>query len=91
MANKNDLIAAVAERTGTSKAAAAEAVVATFDVITAALKSGDEVKIIGFGNFSVAARAASEGRNPRTGETIQIAASVGVKISAGSKLKAAAK
>lgn len=87
MANKNDLIAAVAERTGISKAAAAEAVDATFDVITAALKSGDEVKIIGFGNFSVAARAASEGRNPRTGETIQIAASKTPKFKAGKGLK----
>jgi DNA-binding protein HU-beta len=87
MANKNDLIAAVAERTGMSKAAAAEAVDATFDVITAALKSGDEVKIIGFGNFSVAARAASEGRNPRTGETIQIAASKTPKFKAGKGLK----
>jgi DNA-binding protein HU-beta len=73
--NKNDLIATVAERTGLSKTGAGEAVEATFDAITKALKAGDEVKIIGFGNFTVSTRAASTGRNPRTGETIQIAAS----------------
>ena len=57
--NKNDLIAAVAEATGMSKAGAGQAVDATFDAITSSLKSGTEVKIIGFGNFSVAKRAAS--------------------------------
>lgn len=85
--NKNDLIAAVAKETGLSKAAAGEAVDATFDSITAALKKGDEVKIIGFGNFSVAKRAASTGRNPRTGETIKIAASKAPKFRAGKGLK----
>ena len=85
--NKNDLIATVAERTGMSKAGAGEAVEATFDAITKALKSGDEVKIIGFGNFTVAKRAASTGRNPRTGETINIAASKSPKFKAGKGLK----
>jgi DNA-binding protein HU-beta len=85
--NKNDLIATVAERTGLSKTGAGEAVEATFDVITKALKAGDEVKIIGFGNFTVSTRAASTGRNPRTGETIQIAASKSPKFKAGKGLK----
>jgi DNA-binding protein HU-beta len=85
--NKNDLIAAVAERAGLSKASAGQAVDATFDAITAALKSGQEVKVIGFGNFSVARRAASMGRNPRTGEAISIAASNTPKFKAGKGLK----
>jgi DNA-binding protein HU-beta len=85
--NKNDLIATVAERTGLSKTGAGEAVEATFDAITKALKAGDEVKIIGFGNFTVSKRAASTGRNPRTGETIQIAASKSPKFKAGKGLK----
>ncbi|MGD9740026.1 MAG: HU family DNA-binding protein [Bauldia sp.] len=85
--NKNDVIAAVAEKTGMSKAAAGEAVDATFDVITAALKGGDEVKIIGFGSFAVAKRAASMGRNPRTGASIRIEASKTPKFKAGKGLK----
>jgi DNA-binding protein HU-beta len=85
--NKNDVVAAVADRTGMSKAAAAQAVDATFDVITASLKMGDEVKIIGFGSFNVAKRAASQGRNPRTGESIKIAASKTPKFKAGKGLK----
>lgn len=85
--NKNDLIAAVADSTGMSKANAGQAVDATFDAITNALKAGDEVKVIGFGNFTVAKRAASTGRNPRTGETIQIAASKTPKFRAGKGLK----
>jgi len=85
--NKNDLIAAVAEKTGLTKAQAGEAVDATLDVITEALKDGAEVRIIGFGNFSVTERAASEGRNPRTGDTIQIPASKAPKFKAGKGLK----
>lgn len=85
--NKNDVIAAVADKTGMSKAAAGEAVDATFDVITDALKGGDEVKIIGFGSFSVAKRAALMGRNPRTGASIKIAASKTPKFKAGKGLK----
>lgn len=85
--NKNDLIAAVAEKTGLTKAQAGEAVDAVLDAITGTLKSGDEVRIIGFGNFSVSERAASEGRNPRTGETIQIPASKTPKFKAGKGLK----
>ena len=65
--NKNELIAEVANGTGLSKSQAGEAVEATLDSITKALKKGDEVRLIGFGTFSVSKRAASEGRDPRTG------------------------
>ena len=85
--NKNELIAQVADKTGLTKAAAGEAVDATFDAISSALKGGEEVRIIGFGNFAVTERAASEGRNPRTGETIQIPASKTPKFKAGKGLK----
>jgi DNA-binding protein HU-beta len=85
--NKSDLIAAVANATGTSKADAGSTVDATFDAIANALKSGDSVQLVGFGNFSVADRAAREGRNPSTGETIQIAASKAPKFKAGKGLK----
>ncbi len=85
--NKNDLIAAVAEKTGLSKAQAGEAVEASIEAVTETLQSGGEVRIIGFGNFSVSERAATEGRNPRTGETIQIPASKTPKFKAGKALK----
>ncbi len=85
--NKNDLVAAVAQATDSSKADAAQAVDSVLNAITGALKSGDGVQLVGFGNFSVAARAARQGRNPRTGETIQIAASKQPKFKAGKALK----
>jgi DNA-binding protein HU-beta len=85
--NKTDLADAVAQATDTSKADAANAVDAVLDTITDALKSGDGVQLIGFGNFSVSDRAARQGRNPRTGETIQIAASKQPKFKAGKALK----
>lgn len=85
--NKNDLIAAVAERSELSKADAAKAVEGVFDAITSALKAGDEVRLIGFGTFAVAHRAASEGRNPRTGEAISIPASNQPKFKPGKVLK----
>ncbi len=85
--NKQDLIAAVADSAGLTKAAAAKAVDAIFDAITETLKSGDEVRLVGFGSFSVSERAATTGRNPRTGEAIQIAASKNPKFSAGKALK----
>ena len=85
--NKTDLVDAVAQATDTSKADAANAVDAVLDTITDALKSGDGVQLIGFGNFSVSDRAARQGRNPRTGETIQIAASKQPKFKAGKALK----
>ncbi|MBT5239602.1 MAG: HU family DNA-binding protein [Rhodospirillaceae bacterium] len=85
--NKNDLIAAVADGTGLTKADAAKSVDSVFDTITASLKSGGEVRLVGFGTFSVADRRASEGRNPRTGEKIQIPASKQPKFKAGKGLK----
>ena len=87
--NKNDLISAVADGSGLSKADAGRAVDSVFAAIEGALKSGDEVRIVGFGSFSVAHRAASTGRIPRTGEAIQIAASKQPKFKAGAPLKAA--
>ena len=85
--NKNDLIAAVAESTGLSKADATKAVDSVLDLIGGTLKSGNEVRLVGFGTFSVAKRAASEGRNPRTGQAIQIPASKRPKFSPGKALK----
>jgi DNA-binding protein HU-beta len=69
------------------KSDATRAVDAVFDSIAEALKGGDEVRLVGFGTFSVAARAASEGRNPRTGEKIQIAASKQPKFKPGKGLR----
>ena len=85
--NKNDLVAAVAASTGLSKADSANAVDSVIDAITSSLRSGEEVRLVGFGTFSVAQRAASEGRNPRTGERISIAASKQPKFKAGKALK----
>ena len=72
--NKNDLVAAVASNSGLSKADAAKAVDGVFNSVTGALRRGDDVRLIGFGTFSVVDRKASVGRNPRTGERIQIPA-----------------
>ncbi len=85
--NKNDLVTAVSNSSGLSKADAAKAVDGVFDAITGALQGGDEVRLVGFGTFSVAARAASEGRNPRTGEKINIPASKQPKFKAGKGLR----
>ncbi len=85
--NKNDLVAAVASSTGLSKSDAAKAVEGVFDAISSALKKGQEVRLVGFGTFSVAKRAASTGRNPRTGESIKIPASKQPKFKAGKGLK----
>ena len=85
--NKNDLVAVVAERSDLTRADATKSVSAVFDAITEALKSGDEVRLVGFGTFGVTKRAASEGRNPRTGEKIQIVASNQPRFRAGKALK----
>lgn len=85
--NKNDLVAAVSTGTGLSKADATKAVDEVFDVITKALKHGDDVRLVGFGTFNVVSRAATQGRNPRTGETINIPASKRPKFTAGKGLK----
>lgn len=85
--NKNDLIAAISEKSGLSKTDAGKALDATLGAITTALKGGDDVRLVGFGTFEVAERAASEGRNPRTGEPITIPASKQPKFKAGKGLK----
>ncbi len=85
--NKNDLVAEVANSAGLSKADAAKAVDGVFDAISGSLQGGGEVRIVGFGTFSVANRKATTGRNPRTGETIQIPASKQPKFKAGKGLK----
>jgi DNA-binding protein HU-beta len=87
--NKNDLVDAVAAGTGISKSDGTHAVDAMLNSIAGALKDGDEVRLPGFGTFSVAQRKASKGRNPRTGEPIQIPASKLPKFKAGKILKEA--
>ena len=87
--NKNDLVAAVASRSGLSKADTAKAVDGVIDSITSSLTGGTEVRLVGFGTFSVSRRAATTGRNPRTGERIQIPASNQPKFKAGKTLKSA--
>ena len=86
--NKLQLTEAVAEKANVSKKVAAEAVAAVLDAITDALVAGEDVKITGFGGFEVKERAARTGRNPKTGEAVEIAASKYVAFSAGSDLKA---
>lgn len=85
--NKNELVDSVATATELTKADAAKAVDAVFDSITRSLKKGQEVRLVGFGTFLVRKRAASKGRNPRTGEEIKIAASKQPKFKAGKGLK----
>ena len=85
--NKNDLVAKVAEKADLNKTDAGNAVDAVFDVITETLVEGGEVRLVGFGTFAVAERAATEGRNPRTGEKIAISASKQPKFKAGKGLK----
>ncbi len=85
--NKSEFIDRVADLAGMSKTDAGNAVDAVFDAITETLKNGDDVRLVGFGTFSAAKRKAREGRNPRTGETIQIAASIQPKFSPGKGLK----
>ncbi len=87
--NKNDLVDSVAAAANMTKADATTAVDAVFESITTALKGGGEVRLSGFGTFAVTQRAASEGRNPRTGEKIQIPASKLPKFRAGKGLKEA--
>ena len=84
--NKGDLINAIADQAGLSKSQAEDALNATLEAITGALKSDDSVTVVGFGSFSVSRREARTGRNPRTGETIQIAAKNSAKFKPGKKL-----
>jgi len=85
--NKNDLIAAVADSTDLTRTKAGDAVDAVLAAITAALKRKDEVRLAGFGTFVAAERKASTGRNPRTGEEMQIPASTTVRFKVGKGLK----
>ncbi|MBA16937.1 HU family DNA-binding protein [Sphingosinithalassobacter portus] len=85
--NKQELIGLVADTASLSKGDASKAVEAVFDSISTALKKGDEVRLVGFGTFSVSKRKASVGRNPRTGEEMTIKASNQPKFKAGKGLK----
>jgi len=85
--NKSELIDAVAEEADISKAAAGRAVDAMVNAVTEALKARDQITLVGFGTFLVRERAARSGRNPQTGETIQIAASSMPVFKAGKGLK----
>lgn len=89
--NKSELISAVAEKTELSKKDATSAVDAVFEVITETLSKGEKVQLIGFGNFEVRARAARKGRNPQTGEEIDIPASYVPAFKPGKALKEAVK
>lgn len=85
--NKSELIDAVAEAADLSKASAEKAVNAVLGSVTSALQSGDQVTLVGFGTFLVRERAARTGRNPQTGESMNIAASKAPAFKAGKALK----
>ncbi|MFC7453847.1 HU family DNA-binding protein [Insolitispirillum peregrinum] len=85
--NKNDLISAIAERSELSRADAAKVVEGVLTAITQSLQKGEDVRLVGFGTFALATRAASVGRNPRTGEEIQIPQSKQPKFKVGKALK----
>jgi len=85
--NKSELIEAIAIQTGSTKANAGHALDAALAAITASLASGEDVALVGFGTFSVKERAARKGRNPKTGEAIDIAASKVPDFKVGKSLK----
>ena len=85
--NKSELIEAIAQKAGISKAAAQKALDATTNAVTNALKKGDTVTLVGFGTFYVGERAERQGRNPKTGEPLTIAAAKTPKFRAGKALK----
>lgn len=85
--NKKELIAAIADNANLSKAEAGRALEGFIDAVACVLKSGDTVNLVGFGTFSVKERAARKGRNPKTGQEIDIAASKVPDFKAGKKLK----
>ncbi|MBF0780044.1 MULTISPECIES: HU family DNA-binding protein [unclassified Granulicatella] len=91
MANRADLVERVANETGFTKKDVSVTVDALFEAIQSALAAGEKVQIIGFGNFEVRERAARKGRNPQTGEEIEIAASKVPGFKAGKALKDAVK
>ena len=85
--NKAELVAAIAEKTELSKKDSEKALKAFIDVVTDELKKGEKIQLVGFGTFEVSERAAREGRNPATGETMQIEAAKAPKFKAGKALK----
>lgn len=85
--NKTEFIAAVAEKAEISKKDSEKALKAFVDIVAEQLKAGDKVQLVGFGTFEVSERAAREGRNPQTGETMTIAACKAPKFKAGKALK----
>ncbi|MCI8747489.1 MAG: HU family DNA-binding protein [Lachnospiraceae bacterium] len=85
--NKTELVAAIAEKTELSKKDSEKALKAFIDVVTEELQKGEKIQLVGFGTFEVADRAAREGRNPLTGEKMQIEASKAPKFKAGKALK----
>lgn len=87
--SKTELVEKIAEKAGLTKADAARALDATLCSITEALKKGDKVALVGFGTFAVSKRDARNGRNPKTGEVVKIAARTAPVFKAGSKLKEA--
>jgi len=89
--NRSELVAAIAEKAGTTKSDADAVVTALGEVLIDAVKKGDKVQVPGILSVEKVKRSARTGRNPATGATLQIPAGFGVKVSAGSKLKAAAK
>ena len=89
--NKSELVEAMAKAADVSKAASEKALNGALAAITKSLKKGDKVTLVGFGTFSVAKRAARQGRNPQTGKMIKIAAKKVAKFKAGSKLADAVK
>ena len=89
--NRDEMIEQIAKETGLSKAQATRAMKTMLDGITSSLKKGNKVNFVGFGTFTVSKRKARVGRNPRTGEPIQIPAAKVPKFTAGKKLKLAIK
>lgn len=87
--NRAELIDALADKTGSSKADAGRNIAALIDIVTATLRKGDNVALVGFGTFEVRKRAARTGRNPATGETLKIKATKVPAFKAGAALKAA--
>ena len=85
--NKTELVAAIAEKAELSKKDAEKALKAFTETVAETLQNGDKIQLVGFGTFEVAERPAREGRNPRTGETMKIAASKSPKFKAGKALK----
>ena len=85
--NKNELVSSLADKTGLKKTEVEKVLKAFTDTVSDELKKGEKIQLVGFGTFEVAERPAREGRNPRTGETMKIAASKAPKFKAGNALK----